>query len=114
MSMKTALMVILLFMVVMVCGCKGKEAEAEVSGIDIDAPCTIDVDPNDYLIILDEDWDIPDTLTISTESGGELVLSFEGDELKITGDADMNEAAQIFFTEVLKRIVDDYIRSRIQ
>ncbi len=75
---------------------------------------TVEIDPNDYLIWLTEDWDIPDTLTIGTESGGELVLSFEGDELKITGDADMNEAAQIFFTEILKRIVDDYIRSRTQ
>ncbi len=92
-------------------------SNAETSVIDFDmwiGQAESVVDSNDYLIRLSEDWDIPDTLTIETESGTQLVLSFEGDELNITGDADMNEAAQMFFNEVLKSIADDYIRSRIQ
>lgn len=64
------------------------------------------------VIDLDLDWEMPTTLTICTETGGELVLDYGGDELIITGDADMNEAAQIFFNEALKPIVDEYIRSQ--
>ena len=53
------------------------------------------------------------SLTIGLESCEELVLSFEGDELTITGDADMNEAAKIFFYEILKPMADDYIAERL-
>ncbi len=67
-------------------------------------------DPNDYLYRIAEA--VSETFTICTDSGRELVLTFEGDELKITGDADMNEAAQMFFNEKLKYIADDYIKSR--
>ena len=34
-------------------------------------------------------------------------------ELTITGDADMNEAAEMFFNEILKPIADGYIAERI-
>ena len=72
-------------------------------------------DPNDLLIeIEDVEWlDVWSSVTIETESGGVLELSFSGDELQITGDADMNEAAKVFFNKYLKRMADDYIAERL-
>ena len=53
-------------------------------------------------------------IVICTESGGELIMTFEDDELKITGDLDMNEAAKMFFNEFLKPMADEYIAERLK
>lgn len=46
--------------------------------------------------------------------GGEVCFNFDEDELKLTGDTDkMNEPAKIFFTELIKPMVDDYIKERL-
>ena len=84
---------------------------------DIDRDTLFAVDSNDLLIeIVDNDsWIVLDCepfteVVIYTESGSELILSFEDDELAITGDANMTDAARMFFYEVLKPMADDYIK----
>ncbi len=82
------------------------EHESPSIGIQIDP----NWEPNDLLFDMSfYDYDVSSSLTICTESGGELVLFFGGDKLEITGDADMNEAARTFFHEILKPLVDAYI-----
>lgn len=70
-------------------------------------------DDPDNVIWFDDIEMYPD-LTIVTETGGELRMSFKGDVLEITGDADMNEAAEIFFKELLKPMADAYIKERLK
>ena len=72
-------------------------------------------DPNELLIdIVTDDWSMCAELIICTYTGKELVLNFEGDVLEITGDADMNEAAKVFFLEFLKPMADAYIAERLR
>lgn len=68
------------------------------------------IDPNDCW--LDLDMTMTD-ICIATETGGDLYLSFKGDRLEITGDADLNEAAKAFFYEHLKPMADEYIKERL-
>ena len=49
---------------------------------------------------------------ITTMSGKDLNINIEGDSITITGDADLNEAAKVFFYEHLKPMVDEYIKER--
>ncbi len=53
------------------------------------------------------------TFTILVESGCSLELYFRGDKLVVTGDADMNEAAKVFFYGYLKPMADEYIAERL-
>ena len=53
-------------------------------------------------------------LSIFTENGKSIIMSVKGGSLEITGDADLNEAAKVFFSELLKPIVDDYIKEKLK
>jgi hypothetical protein len=69
------------------------------------------VDTNDITIT----WEpYPLTLEIATTSGGELILEIWEDELKITGDANMNEGAAVFFNQYIKNIADRYIKQKLK
>lgn len=93
----------------------------EAIALDITDPYYV-VDPNGWVdftdpqytsvdIVLDHsDW----ALTMSPLSGGELSLSFGDNGLEITGDADMNEAAKVFFYNHLQSMANDYIKSRLK
>ena len=52
-------------------------------------------------------------IMIVLENGDELRMDFSGDTIDIKGNADMNEAAKVFFNDSLKTVVDDYIKERI-
>ena len=56
----------------------------------------------------------PCDLMITTENGKSINMNIKGDGLNITGDADLNEAAKVFFSELLKPIVDDYIKEKLE
>ena len=74
----------------------------------------IDSDPNSVLDIAEVDVASYADLVICTTNGAELILTIGEDKLEITGDADMNEAARIFFNEMLKPMADDYIEEQIR
>lgn len=77
---------------------------------------TIDFDADDDRMITIADWEISSVydLLIYTKTGKELRIDISTDELRITGDADMNEAAEIFFNEYIKEMADAYIRERLK
>ena len=85
---------------------------AEALGID--APMLLDLSfPDDLDITLD--WEpSPVTLAIITSTGRELLIDIEGDEVKITGDANMDEAAAVFFNKHFKGIADAYIQRKLK
>ena len=57
--------------------------------------------------------DIPTipSVTITCESGKEVIIDCGGDEVVVTGANE--EGAKIFFEELLKPLVDDYINSQL-
>lgn len=65
--------------------------------------------PNDFAIDCGTPIDTCSLITISCDNGTELRLDFSGDKLEIKGDANMNEAAKVFFEECLKPHVDTYM-----
>ena len=66
------------------------------------------MEPNSLFIDYDGKINIGDTvadtptITLTTPSGKELSLNLSGDTIDISGDADVTEAAQVFFDEVIK------------
>lgn len=135
---KTADIAVAVIVIVGVClfmasinGCEDKEVEA--LGIDIDAPITIDVttggivldggrsggidsdnDPNDYLIILTDDWvDITgwdEPLDISFCIGNtEVVFTWDDGKFDVIYDPnDLTKAAETFF-ECIKPYLNEHI-----
>ncbi len=88
-----------------------KYGETFINGGEIEFEC----DPNDLLIDI-VDYDVSSYATcvmICIEGGDELTLSFKDGKLDITGAADMTDAAEVFFNEVLKGMADDYIKERL-
>lgn len=53
-------------------------------------------------------------LMITTENGKSITMHLAGDKLEITGDANLNEAAEKFFKYLLKPLVDDYIEEQLK
>lgn len=51
-------------------------------------------------------------IVITCENGKEVRIELAGDEVKITGACE--EGAKIFFEELLKPLVDDYIRDKLK
>ncbi len=88
-------------------------------GIEIDATTpdlVIDTDsgydPNILLLDLDAYTNYADLMICW--DGGEITMSIDGDKLEITGDTDkMNEAAKVFFDEMVKPMADAYIAERL-
>lgn len=56
--------------------------------------------------------ELPSKITMSCGNGKELVIDYGGDEVKVTGASE--EGAKIFFEQMLKPVIDDYLRSKKQ
>lgn len=52
-------------------------------------------------------------LTITCENGKSLTIDYSDGKMHVECDADMNEAATVFFNEILKGLVDNYIESKL-
>jgi hypothetical protein len=55
------------------------------------------------------DFEPPPSLAIVCKNGNEVVIDYGGDEVKVTGACE--EGAKVFFEEMLKPLVDDYLAS---
>lgn len=58
------------------------------------------------------DIDLPSNITISCGNGKQLVIDYGGGEVKVAGASE--EGAKIFFEQMLKPIIDEYLRSKKQ
>ena len=84
-----------------------KATESSDLVIDIDSA----IDPN---IIWSADAHTTYADLMICWDGGEITMSVDGDKLEITGDTDkMNEAAKVFFDEMVKPMADAYIAERL-
>lgn len=54
--------------------------------------------------------DETEKLSIACPSGHEVIIDISGDEVKVTGVSE--EGARIFFNELLKPMIDEYIKSK--
>lgn len=53
-------------------------------------------------------------LVICLEDGTELRMDWSGNRIDVKGDADMNEAAKVWFNESLKSCIDVYIEEQLK